>query len=165
MADYVDAEHRHCSRRICLGKDCGLQARTDRWTVWSGYVSRTSAVIEKRPVAVRLANFTENARPYRDSKDRYHVLGENGASVLSKHRGLAAMKSSWQTDTGNLSCRWSEVGQRVQYDSAWIQEMSVVQSGYLPPVPDFASHSPLGSGEWFVPWRLRWNVPDGRSLV
>ena len=72
------------------------------------------------------------------------------------------MKSSWQTDTGNLSCRWSEVGQRVQYDSAWIQEMSVVQSGYLPPVPDFASHSPLGSGEWFVPWRLRWNVPDGR---
>jgi hypothetical protein len=90
---------------------------------------------------------------------------ENGASVLSKHRGLAAMKSSWQTDTGNLSCRWSEVGQRVQYDSAWIQEMSVVQSGYLPPVPDFASHSPLGSGEWFVPWRLRWNVPDGRSLV
>src|ERR1700689_2063179 len=83
MADYVDAEHRHCSRRICLGKGCGLQARTDRWTVWSGYVSRTSAFIEKRPVAVRLANFTENARPYRDSKDRYHVLGENGASVLS----------------------------------------------------------------------------------
>jgi hypothetical protein len=91
--------------------------------------------------------------------------GRRMGSALSKHRGLAAMKSSWQTDAGNLSCRWSEVGQRVQYDSAWIQEMSVVQSGYLPPVPDFASHSPLGSGEWFVPWRLRWNVPDGRSLV
>jgi hypothetical protein len=25
--------------------------------------------------------------------------------------------------------------------------------------------SPLGSGEWYVPWRLRWNIPDGRSLV
>jgi hypothetical protein len=101
----------------------------------------------------------------RHSKDCNCALGVEWDFSSVKHRGLAAMKSSWQTDTGNLSCRWSEVGQRVQYDSAWIQEMSVVQSGYLPPVPDFASHSPLGSGEWFVPWRLRWNVPDGRSLV
>jgi hypothetical protein len=82
-----------------------------------------------------------------------------------KHWGLAAMKSSWQNDTENLSCRWSEVGQRVQYASDWIHETSNLQSGHLPPVPNFASHSPLGSGEWFVPWRLRWNVPDGRSLA
>ncbi len=75
------------------------------------------------------------------------------------------MTLSWQKNTGNLSCLWSEVGQQVQYASDWIHETTVVQSGHLPPVPDFASHSLLGSGEWFVPWRLRWNVPDGRSLI
>jgi len=75
------------------------------------------------------------------------------------------MESSWQKGTEKLSCRWSEVGQRVQYASNWIHETSSLQSSHLPAAPNFASHSPLGSGDWFVPWRLRWNVPDGRSLV
>jgi hypothetical protein len=61
------------------------------------------------------------------------------------------MKSSWQTDTGTLACRWSEVGQRVQYNSAWMQETSDIQGGYLPPLPDFASHSPFGGASWFEP--------------
>jgi hypothetical protein len=31
-----------------------------------------------------------------------------------------------------------------------MQEISEVQSGYLPPIPDFASHSPFsGATSWF----------------
>ena len=57
---------------------------------------------------------------------------------------------SWRTETGHLTCRWSEVGQRVPYDLGWMQEMSDIGSGYLPPIPDFASHSPFGGGTlWF----------------
>jgi hypothetical protein len=59
------------------------------------------------------------------------------------------MRSSWQTETGHLACRWSEAGQRVQYHPGWMQESSDVQSGYLPPIPDFASHSPFGGATWF----------------
>jgi hypothetical protein len=50
-----------------------------------------------------------------------------------------------QTETGQLACRWSAVGQHVQYDPPWMQETSDIQSGYLPPAPDFAS--PVRSGE------------------
>jgi hypothetical protein len=59
------------------------------------------------------------------------------------------MKSSWQTETGHLACRWSEIGQRAQYKPRWMQESSDMRSGYLPPVPDFASHSPFGGALWF----------------
>jgi hypothetical protein len=56
----------------------------------------------------------------------------------------------WQVEAGHLACRWVDVGQRVQYDLRWIQEMSYIRSGYLPPFPDFASHSPFGGGtSWF----------------
>jgi len=61
------------------------------------------------------------------------------------------MKSSWQVDTGTLACRWSEVGERVQYNSSWMQETSDIQGGYSPPLPDFASHSPFGGASWFEP--------------
>ena len=56
------------------------------------------------------------------------------------------MRSSWQIEAGHLECRWSGVGQHVQYNPAWIQESSGVQGSYLPPLPDFASHSPFGRG-------------------
>jgi hypothetical protein len=56
---------------------------------------------------------------------------------------------AWQIETGRLACRWSEVG-HVQHNPRWMQETSDVQSGYLPPVPDFASHSPFGgTTSWF----------------
>jgi hypothetical protein len=61
------------------------------------------------------------------------------------------MTSSWRTETGNLVCHWSDVGQRIQYSPRWMQETSDMQSGYLPPLPDFASHSPFGGGSWFQP--------------
>jgi len=57
---------------------------------------------------------------------------------------------SWQTETGHLECRWSEVGQQVQYNPRWMHETSDIQGGYLPSVPDFASHSPFGGAtSWF----------------
>ena len=61
------------------------------------------------------------------------------------------MKTSWQLETGQLACRWSEVGQRDKYHPRWMQETSEAQSGYLPPLPDFTSHSPFGGVAWFQP--------------
>jgi hypothetical protein len=59
------------------------------------------------------------------------------------------MKSSWQTENGYLACRWSEVGQRIQYNLTWMQVTSDIPSGYLPPIPDFPTHSPFGGASWF----------------
>ena len=63
------------------------------------------------------------------------------------------MKSSWQIEAGHLACRWSEVGQHVKYNPPWIQEASNSPASYLPPVPDYASHSPFGGARgasWFL---------------
>jgi hypothetical protein len=54
------------------------------------------------------------------------------------------MNSSWQMKAGHLVCRWSEFGSRVSYNPHWMQEASDIQGSYLPPVTDFASHSPFG---------------------
>ena len=72
---------------------------------------------------------------------------------------LAAMRS-WQTEQGHLACRWSEVGQRFEYKPRWMQETAHIQSGYLPPLPDFASHSPFGGPLWF---ETDWAVLDSQS--
>ena len=61
------------------------------------------------------------------------------------------MKSSWQTETGHLACRWFMAGQHVHYDPRLLQETTYLQGSYLPPVPDFASHSPFGGASWFQP--------------
>jgi hypothetical protein len=61
------------------------------------------------------------------------------------------MRSSWQTETGHLACRWSEAGQRVQYNPRWMLETLPIPSGYLLLVPDFAGKSPFGGGSWFQP--------------
>ena len=61
------------------------------------------------------------------------------------------MSSSWQMDTGNLACRWSEAGQRIEYNPPWMQETSAMPGSYLPPPPDFATHSPFGGPDWFLP--------------
>jgi hypothetical protein len=65
------------------------------------------------------------------------------------------MESSWQTETGYLACRWSEVGPRLRYNPHWMQEASKTQSGYVPPITDFASHSPFGGATWFLPYDRR----------
>jgi hypothetical protein len=61
------------------------------------------------------------------------------------------MSSSWQTETGHLVCRWSEVGKRFQYDPKWMQDTSDIQSSYLPPLPNFTRHSPFGGASWLEP--------------
>jgi len=61
------------------------------------------------------------------------------------------MTSSWQFEKEHLACHWSDAGQRVNYNPAWMQETSEIQSGYLPPLPDFASRSPFGGVSWFQP--------------
>jgi hypothetical protein len=71
------------------------------------------------------------------------------------------MRSSWQIAAGHLECRWSEVGQHVQYDSPWMRGASDVQGSYLPPLPEFASHGPFG-GARGAPWFLRY-TPDRES--
>jgi hypothetical protein len=75
--------------------------------------------------------------------------GEFGGHGLG--RRLGAMRSLWQFETRHLECPWSEVGQSVQYNPRWMQETSEAQSGYLSPLPDFASHSPFGGVSWFQP--------------
>jgi hypothetical protein len=59
------------------------------------------------------------------------------------------MRSSWQIEAGHLECRWSEVGQPVRYNPPWMQEARDVQGSYLPPLPDFASHSPFVGTTWY----------------
>lgn len=59
------------------------------------------------------------------------------------------MLSSWQTETGHLGCRWSFSRDQVQVRPLWMGEGSEMQGAHLPPVPDFASHSPFGGPSWF----------------
>jgi hypothetical protein len=63
------------------------------------------------------------------------------------------MTSCWQIKEGHLARRWSGRMESAKYDAPWMQTASAIQSGYLPPPPDFASHSPFGgpSGFWFLP--------------
>jgi hypothetical protein len=60
------------------------------------------------------------------------------------------MPSLWQADSGGLICRWSNPGQRVQFDPSWMQGTSESQGSYLPPPVDFAMHSPFGGVSWFL---------------
>jgi hypothetical protein len=59
------------------------------------------------------------------------------------------MSLSWQTRTGQLICRWSDIGVRTPYQAPWTQDVSDLPSGYLPPLTNFASHSPFGGPSWF----------------
>jgi hypothetical protein len=58
---------------------------------------------------------------------------------------------SWNNETGQLARSWSDAGQYIRYNPGWMQETSEVQSGYLPPIPDFVSRSPFGGVSWFQP--------------
>lgn len=67
------------------------------------------------------------------------------------------MNTRWESEPGRILCRWSEVGERTEYNALWMQEASTHTDCHASAaVPNFSMHSPLGSGEWFVPWRLRW---------
>ena len=61
------------------------------------------------------------------------------------------MTSSWQSETGHLALRWTEVGQRDQYHPPWMLESSEAEGGHIPSLPDFSNHSPFGGVSWFQP--------------
>lgn len=69
--------------------------------------------------------------------------------MLPYQAGSAAVRSSWKNQSGRLVCRWSEPAEHTQYHLYWSNETPDVQSGYLPPLPDFARHSPFGGVSWF----------------
>ena len=71
-----------------------------------------------------------------------------------------SMKTSWKEETDRLVCRWSPPEELNRHSPPWLAELSTSSiESPAPPVPDFAAHSPLGSGEWFVPWNARWSLP------
>jgi hypothetical protein len=56
------------------------------------------------------------------------------------------MTSSWQTETGHLVCRWSDLQALAQYKLTWTQDTTKVQSSCLPSLlPDFRKRSPFGT--------------------
>jgi hypothetical protein len=61
------------------------------------------------------------------------------------------MTSSWQSETGHLALRWTQVGQDDRYHPTWMLESSEAQGGYIPPLPDFSNHSPFGGVSRFQP--------------
>jgi hypothetical protein len=61
------------------------------------------------------------------------------------------MNRTWLVQAGHLSCSWSETEQRVVYNPRWMKESFDIPSGYLPPIPDFASHCPFCGAFWFQP--------------
>jgi hypothetical protein len=67
------------------------------------------------------------------------------------------MKMSWQTETDRILCRWSEVGERVQYNPRWVQDASrdVDMKNVPTSIPDFTRLSPFGGREWYTPDRER----------
>ena len=65
------------------------------------------------------------------------------------------MMSWWQMKDGRLERVWSGQVERSEYESPVMQSTSDIQSRYLPPIPDFASHSPFGGPSWF------WFLPQG----
>ena len=58
--------------------------------------------------------------------------------------------TGWESDGNSIVCRWVEVEQPSPFASQWIDEE--MHGSYLPPPPDFASHSPFGGATWFTPY-------------
>jgi hypothetical protein len=65
------------------------------------------------------------------------------------------MTSSWQMKEGRLVWGWSGQMGPSEYKPSWMQTSTEIQGGYLPPAPDFSSHSPFGGPSWF------WFLPEG----
>ena len=76
-------------------------------------------------------------------------------TINAKSCKEAAMTACWRAQSGHLTCNWSQAAERVQDRPSWMQESSDVRSPYLPPIPDFASHSPFGGAFWFEPITTR----------
>jgi hypothetical protein len=75
------------------------------------------------------------------------------------------MNTSWQTANPGIAPRWADPDVEAHYDLSWMEEMEdEIVTTAAEAVQDFATHSPLGSGEWFAPWNARWSLP-GRLKI
>jgi len=74
-------------------------------------------------------------------------------TIIRERRNIEvrAMKSSWRSETGHLSLRWTEAGQPDQYRPSWMKDCSEAQGGHIPPLLDFSDRSPFGGVSWFQP--------------
>ena len=61
------------------------------------------------------------------------------------------MTISWHFEEGHSACRWSAVDPAEPYRPGWMQDTTDGPSGYLLPLPDFASRSPFGGVAGFQP--------------
>ena len=62
------------------------------------------------------------------------------------------MKSSWNSKAGSLVCLWS-FEREPEYNLSWMQQTVEMQGSYLPPLTNFASHSPFSGPSWFDRYR------------
>jgi hypothetical protein len=88
--------------------------------------------------------------------------------VLDSYRvykeGVSAMRTSSQTETGLLECRWSQVGQHVQYNPRWMRDASrnVCRNIGTPSFLDFTRLSPFAGRTWFrVPCEAQGETKNG----
>lgn len=61
------------------------------------------------------------------------------------------MQISWQQQDGDVLCRWSDPGERVQYRAPWVEEAASYvdeRAGYASGI-DFNELSRFGGGEWY----------------
>ena len=76
-----------------------------------------------------------------------------GRIAVAKEGGVSAMKISWQTENDRLVSRWSEEGERVQYNPRWMQDASRNVPGETPSpsVAVLGRVSPFGGGGgWYA---------------
>jgi hypothetical protein len=62
------------------------------------------------------------------------------------------MAMSWHTEANRIACRWSEVGERVQYNPPWIQDVprGASRDNFSSSGVDFVRLSPFGGGDWYA---------------
>jgi hypothetical protein len=74
------------------------------------------------------------------------------------------MTSSWQTETGHLTCTWSGLVQPAQSDPRHLPANT--QGTHLQPLLlDFASHSPFGAACWYHPRPADCQRRMGREIL
>ena len=71
------------------------------------------------------------------------------------------MTGSWKAEQDGLAHHWPEDLSDIRNRPAWLGEAPDGDFCKSPScVPEFAAHSPMGSGEWIAPWKVRWSLPE-----
>jgi hypothetical protein len=59
------------------------------------------------------------------------------------------MKTSWQSESGGLICRWSGLLDDESNSPITLRASTEAYASFMPPVPDFVTHSLLGESGTF----------------